>query len=118
MLMAIEHAGISITTDVLKSNLLDMVPDDASGSKTNAFMVRNKNYRKSSNVKDSVKTAHDNYDRRNDKSKITCFRCKQTGHFMSKSDSKYTFSVVIFNAKYNTNDFYPHSGASKHMSPN
>lgn len=133
MLMAVEHAGIAITTDSIKSKLLDM-PTGSSSNKSSAFVTSGGNLKnrqrggahgRNSNV-NHQKTNNDRFDNK-DKSKVICFKCKQPGHFMSKcpnlqslpgTSHKTAFSAVFLSGNFNKNDFYLDSGASRHMTPN
>lgn len=129
MLMAIEHAGIAITTDSIKSKLLDMEIDGANGS-AGAFATspgadasgwkKKKNPggvgggRHKSNVRNDE-------GRNKDKTRIICFKCKQPGHFMSKcptslkNEEKYAFSASFLKGNFSKEEFYLDSGASRHM---
>lgn len=125
MLMAIEHAGIPITTDSIKTKLLDLQTDGSSGQKTGAFAVRGGNFKKQSKGGANCKFDRSQSDKQMERNKVICYKCKQPGHFMSKcpnkfskTEEKYAFSAVFLSGKYSINDFYLDSGASRHMSPN
>lgn len=130
MIMAIEHSGISITADVIKSKLLDMeVTSDFEGSNA-AFAARNKyssgntkpkKHGGSSMSMPNTKTAADISPLTKT---ITCYKCKEDGHYrnqcpmLKKSKSKCVFNVVFLNGKFNKNEWYVDSGASAHMTAN
>lgn len=131
MIMAIEHSGIPITTDSIKSKLLDM--EDEVGKAGSAFGVktgwqsnrtteyRTKRYGGSTGGTSTVPVRSD----------IRCYRCKQPGHFKNKcpnaassenkrGPSKQTsfsnaFSAAFLNGKFSNNDWYVDSGASVHL---
>ena len=110
MIMAVEHSGIDITTDSIKTKLLDM-QEDVARSSNGAFYARSKqqyskNWKdggsgttktKVSNTKNVNKENND--DKSSEKSKIICYKCKQPGHFMSKCPNKqnYALSAVFTN---------------------
>lgn len=130
MIMAIEHSGISISADTIKSKLLDMeVTSDFEGAAggTAAFAARNKYNSGSSgkpkkyggNPMSNKKTAADTPAKT-----ITCFKCKEDGHYrnqcpmLKKNTNKCVFNVVFLNGKYNKNEWYVDSGASAHITAN
>lgn len=122
MLMAIEHSGIDISADVIKTKLMDMCSDaEEIPSSENAFLAKggqrmknargNKNnLKKSSDMTKPVKV-------------IKCYRCKLPGHFKNQCPNSETsmkkqtnaFSAIFLSGKYNSNNWYIDSGASKHM---
>lgn len=118
MIMGIEHSGIEITSDNIKTKLLDDDSDMAENSGGNAFAV-NKKYK---NFK---------------KKELKCFECLEPGHkrsqcprLKSSSKSKYehsrksnggsgknvhAFSAIFLTGNFNKNDWYIDSGASSHL---
>lgn len=107
MIMAIEHSGIAITTDAIKSKLLDMESDVKVG--VGAFYVKKKTTGKT-------------------EKKIQCYGCKEFGHYKSKctkfkksSDRKNetktesAFNVVFLTGEYTKTDWFVDSGASVHL---
>ncbi|XP_045447465.1 uncharacterized protein LOC123655756 [Melitaea cinxia] len=123
MIMAIEHSGIAITADVVKSKLIDLAGNDTEGG--SAFLSkRQKNCQHSSHRNDST-FHHGGTNVKTEKMNIKCYRCKQFGHFKSQChknnpnrlETKKTnaFSAVFLNGLYSKHDFYLDSGASVHM---
>lgn len=132
MLMAIEHSGIAITGDVVKTKLIDLAANDSSelGSAflsrgqhcyRNNFKVGNSNKNDSSNQHGGGLSMSGSAGRT--KKIIKCYRCKQIGHFKSQckqsaqQEVKKTnaFSAVFLNGNFSKKDFYLDSGASVHM---
>ena len=115
--MAIEHSGISITTDAIKTKLLDMEHDVGVGKAGSAFASKfqNRNGRAGntgrSNGSDSFNLGANNV-----KKQVRCFGCKQPGHYMNKCPNRNVtrqnacekttnaFSVVFLNGKFNKHD--------------
>lgn len=119
--MAIEHFGISITADVIKSKLLDMeVKSEVSGA---AFVAKNKYY--SGNTKPKKNGGTNTSNKRTETDSITkevvCYKCKSSGHYrnqcplLKKTANKCVFNVVFINGKFNKMDWYVDSGASAHI---
>lgn len=128
MIMAIEHSGMNITTDAIKSKLLDM-ETEVSENDSAAFGVyqhtknqwRHKKNYKSIDRKDGGQPS---------KAKIIkCFKCKQEGHYRNQctnttksaeTDRKQTnaFSAVFLSGQYSKSDWYVDSGASVHLTTN
>ena len=134
MIMAIEHSGLSITTDAIKSKLLDLEPEtsDIDGAfaafqryqlqKNNKSMARREN-------RDGCQTSKSNV---SVKKQIKCYSCKQTGYYRnqcpnnekhkikSKPSPKETnaFSAVFLSGSYSKTDWYIDSGASSHLTTN
>lgn len=118
MVMAIEHSGIPITSDVIKTKLLDM-QDDSSSTTASAFTSRMSNRTKRQNKYNRSKSDKDKND-------VICFKCKKPGHYMSKcpnlnksgqnkSDVKNAFNVAFLSTKFSDKDWYLDSGASIHL---
>lgn len=111
MLMAIEHSGTTISTDLVKSKLLDMQFDEP--PREGAFVSRKfagsvDNRRQRQNDKKPAEST-------NHKKTIMCFRCKQYGHYMNKcpkaavnttgsTEQKHAFSAVFTSNNFDTND--------------
>ncbi|CAG9132679.1 unnamed protein product [Plutella xylostella] len=142
MIMAIEHSGMKITADSIKTKLLDMENGDSfvvNGNENSAFMAPSWQKKKHGKVGNNSKhggptpnvygpnTLMSNSNDRTNKT-ITCYKCKQTGHYMSqcplkndKTDKKKqtnAFSVVFLSGNFNKCDWYVDSGASAHMTAN
>lgn len=134
MIMAIEHSGIAITADVVKTKLIDLAGNDSEAG--SAFLSRGQHSRSFSHVgKKNDRSSHHggglsmsqtNVNNKPDKVKshITCYRCGNTGHYKNQCVQKNTqqnkkthaFSAVFLNGNYSKEDFYLDSGASRHMS--
>ncbi|GBP56124.1 Retrovirus-related Pol polyprotein from transposon TNT 1-94 [Eumeta japonica] len=139
MIMAIEHSGIAITADVIKTKLIDLSDDSSEAG--NAFFSRGQHYRQHRNVGNKEKndssrsnngaagggTSSSNK-KKTDKQRIKCYKCKEFGHYKSQctkeQNQQYVikatnaFSAVFLSGNYCKNDFYLDSGASVHMTPN
>lgn len=94
MIMAIEHSGIAITADVIKTKLLDLVLDDSEVG--NAFLSRGQHHSKNFKVGSSDSKKKNNgcgmsvvnvNNNNSDKSKIKCYRCKSYGHYKNQCQS-------------------------------
>lgn len=130
MIMAIEHSGISITTDAIRTKLLDMVETNGNDRDASAFASshkwqHNKNRNKfMASGKDISSSA---------KSHVKCYKCNQTGHYRNQCPNNYNnqpnekkntrkqtnaFSAVFLNGHFSKQDWYIDSGASVHLTAN
>lgn len=130
MIMAIEHSGIQITADSIKTKLLDMESVDTSESERNSALLakwqKNKWNKGGSTSRHGGQTS--NMSKSNTKKAIVCYNCNETGHFRNqcpilkgKTEIKKqsnAFSVVFLTGMFSKNDFYIDSGASMHMTAN
>lgn len=122
MIMAIEHSGLEITTDAIKSKLIDM-EDSSEVSSQSAFVSRNwqpQNDRTKSNHSTNRNAANvSSPETSNSKSKqnVKCYKCKKMGHYKNQCNkmSSNAFSAVFLSRKFNDTDWYIDSGASMHM---
>lgn len=126
MIMAIEHSGIAITTDAIKSKLMDL-DENKDGDAGGAFASFRK-YKVGGTGHGGTK---DNGHSQTSKSKKVprCYRCKQTGHYRNQctvdKDSSSTksierkqtnaFNAVFLNGSFSRNDWCVDSGASAHL---
>lgn len=133
MIMAIEHSGIAITADVIKTKLLDSEPlelslvgmtsngtqntEAAFASKWAKQKPRPSNINQNGNAGKSTSNAKMTDGNKN----ITCYKCKTPGHYRnqcpmleksSKNKSSNAFSAVFLSAKYSKDEWYVDSGAS------
>lgn len=128
MIMAIEHSGIQITTDAIKSKLIDM---EVSSSYTNldnsgAAFAAKKPYSKTrhNSSRRSSETPQSQVSKMAPKKEITCYKCKEIGHFrhqcplLQKNKETNAFSVVFLNGQFSQCEWYVDSGASAHMTSN
>lgn len=131
MIMAIEHSGIAITADVVKSKLIDLAGNDSEVG--NALFSQRQNYkvgsteRKKSYVQNGVRISspmsegQKNNEEMKAKSNIKCYRCKQFGHYRSQCKQlnlvkkSNAFSAFQNGNNYTKSSFYLDSGASVHM---
>ncbi|GBP75030.1 Retrovirus-related Pol polyprotein from transposon TNT 1-94 [Eumeta japonica] len=142
MIMAIEHSGIPITADSIKTKLLDM--DLASHSESEiegAFAIRSNssnlkfNRRPNKNLSMAGKSNIDNSNTGQVKTnvkQIQCYRCKQIGHYKNQcTNEKHSpmqktkdriqsnaFSAVFLSENFKRDDWYIDSGASVHLTAN
>lgn len=127
MIMAIEHSGISITADVIKSKLLDMQDINDPEVSGAAFAARNKYYSGNTKPKkyggpssSSMTNVNKKFETSTTK-EVTCYKCKSNGHYrnqcpmLKKNASKCVFNVVFLSGKFSKEDFYVDSGASAHL---
>ncbi|XP_048521115.1 uncharacterized protein LOC125503953 [Dendroctonus ponderosae] len=86
MIMAIEHSGIDISADSIKSKLLDRAADDSDGTRTGAFAAKHdslqKQFKGDNASNDERKTNDRSHDCRNvnkhwNKRKVICYKCKK-----------------------------------------
>lgn len=121
MIMAIEHSGIEISADVIKTKLMDMCVEasSVSGSET-AFVAKRSQHWKN----DNSKSGHRQLQATSKSVKvIKCYKCKQTGHYVnqcpnsesSKRKQTNAFSAIFLSGKFSQSNWYIDSGASKHM---
>ena len=128
MIMAIEHSGIQITTDTIKSKLIDLEVSSNSMDTSGAAFAANRSY---SNTRYNNKKQNGNSDTRHSqvskmatKKVITCYKCKESGHFrnqcplLQKNKQSNAFNVVFLNGQYSKSEWYIDSGASAHMTSN
>lgn len=115
MIMAIEHSGIAITADAIKTKLLDMEVEPqrhgvafAGGENKGKYFEKKKH------------------------KGVKCYACKEFGHFKSqcpklageetKSEQKkkksHAFSAVFLSGQFLKTDWYVDSGASVHLCVN
>ncbi len=134
MIMAIEHSGIEVKTDIIKTKLLDMQVDGSNGQNAGSALVGKADFRFKKYPhysKDGGSSPGSSNKKKND---IVCYKCKQPGHFKNKCPqlvnenkkekgrqprvterSSSAFSTVFLNGKFNNTDWYIDSGASMHF---
>lgn len=85
MIMAIEHSGIAITADSIKTKLMDLEED--SGDASRAFASFHKHHKIGSlGGRDNGHTSNSNLSKSKPKV-IKCYKCKQTGHYRNQCTS-------------------------------
>lgn len=127
MIMAIEHSGIAISADAIKTKLMDLEEENG-GDSSGAFASFRNNNRRVGNTggtRDKTYTSKPKL--------IKCYRCKQTGHYrnqcpnndkntseMKCNERKQTnaFSAVFLSGNFGKEDWYIDSGASAHLTAN
>ncbi|CAH2109147.1 unnamed protein product [Euphydryas editha] len=126
----IEHSGIKITADAIKTKLMDLEED--SGDVSGAFASFRKN--KIGSIGETKDNRHMSKSKpRNTQKIIKCYKCKQTGHYRNQctnfdKDASNTktferkqtnaFSAVFLNGNFSKTDWYIDSGASAHLTAN
>lgn len=127
MLMAIEHSGIAITADVVKSKLLDLTGNEESAETTALYTRGRKHVNHKSKRFNSFKQDGDTSNVNNNKMKvIKCYRCKQIGHYKNqctqiqgtKTNNSNVFSAFFSREICKTDDWHLDSGASVHITSN
>lgn len=140
MIMAIEHSGITISADAIKTKLLDMSADFEVKSE-GAFAARNFHRRNvgstaktqvhhgntgmngtgTNGTTSSVNNCQNNMAQR--KKIIRCYKCKQIGHFKNQcpgaeKTTTNAFSAVFLTNEFSQSDWHLDSGASTHIVSN
>lgn len=122
MIMAIEHSGIRITTDAIKSKLIDMEVPNTDMDTSGAAFAANRTFRlKSKSKNGGMSTSKVTM---TGEKTVTCYKCKQVGHYKNKcpllqqNKQSNAFSVVFLNGEYSKSEWYVDSGASAHMTAN
>lgn len=126
MIMAIEHSGIDITTDTIKTKTIDLSTEGCS-EKTGSAFAGKSYFKKGPRDASTVKNCETK-----DLSEVTCFKCQQKGHYKNKypslkkdfddfkksqrkNENKSAFSAVFLNRNLNNTEWYVDSGASEHL---
>lgn len=123
MIMAIEHSGIKISSDAIKTKLLDMCTTEGSSSNASgAFAARNRFLRYGRGGSSGQKSQRQDGNKKNE---VRCFKCKELGHYMNKCPKNSTngdkdmisnaFSAVFLSGNFKANEWYVDSGASVHL---
>lgn len=119
MIMAIEHSGMKISCDTIKTKLLDM-SSDFEGNSESAFIAQKRGKPPSGNgMQTSVGNVKaNNNNPKNKKRVIRCYTCKKVGHYKNQCTSNEQingFSAVFLTNGFEKTDWYVDSGASTHM---
>ncbi|CAH2083994.1 unnamed protein product [Euphydryas editha] len=109
--MAIEHSGIEITSDVIKSKLMDMSDNVGSNEPESSFLTSKGLQRGKNKVGNTAET---------NTRAVKIIKCKRTGHYenqcpLLKDKPVNSFSAVFLNGNFGKNEWYIDSGASTHM---
>lgn len=135
MIMAIEHSGLKISADAIKTKLLDMSSEFEVKSESALIAHSQKRYQQkarqtsSGNSRNETQTSSvsGNNNTTYPKKQIRCYHCKKVGHYKSqcrllnKDKQKSVpnaLSAVFLTREFNQNEFYIDSGASAHMVSN
>ncbi|CAD7080032.1 unnamed protein product [Hermetia illucens] len=122
MIMAIEHSGITITTDAIKTKLIDI--DDQSeisaGTQQSAFASKDWQHGNHSKHDGGDNSNASLTQTSNTRRTIKCYKCHKTGHYKNQCDlqkkkQSNAFCAIFLSAKFSTTDFYIDSGASMHI---
>lgn len=133
MVIAIEHAGIDVTADSIKSKLLDMHLTDADNNRSSAGAFISSTFDRGNRGGANSSVACKGFSKGNKggasssfkkpTKEVTCFKCKKKGHFMNKcpenkkpsEDSTNAFNAVFLTGNFNNSDWYVDSGCSVHL---
>lgn len=131
MIMAIEHSGIPITTDAIKTKLLDMEEKNSNLTRNeteSAFAGTSSYHHNKKNKTKIVCGKQDGGEMTKVRNvNVKCFRCKETGHYRNQCPNfeknstrkqSNAFSAVFLSADFKKNDYYIDSGASTHLTAN
>ncbi|GBP20125.1 hypothetical protein EVAR_5555_1 [Eumeta japonica] len=124
MIMAIEHSGINITADAIKTKLMDLEEDN--GDVNGAFASYRKKYSGNTGTRTQTSISKQKV--------IKCYKCKQTGHYRNQCPKDYVkdssnnksserkqtnaFNAVFLNGGFSRSDWYIDSGTSGHLTAN
>lgn len=115
MIVAIEHSGIKISADAIKTKLMDLEEDSGDVSGAFASFRRNKDGNTGGGTRDNTS----NLSKFKQKA-IKCYKCKQSGHYCNQcpnfdKDSLNTkskehkqtnaFSALFLNGDFSKNDW-------------
>ncbi|GBP06449.1 Retrovirus-related Pol polyprotein from transposon TNT 1-94 [Eumeta japonica] len=140
MIMAIEHSGINISADAIKTKLLDMSAD-FEGKSEGAFAAKKFHRRNVGSTARTQVQQHGNsatngmygsspvtvntsgQAQTSRKKIIRCYKCKQTGHFKNQCQvadkaKSNAFSAVFLTKEFSQSDWHLDSGASTHIVSN
>lgn len=127
MIMAIEHSGLAVSADVIKTKLLDMSCDVGNGGPETAFWTNRRTKGGSTVHSKQRQTSTSKSNQKSSESKqIKCYKCKKIGHYknqcpelkLKEAGLAGAFSVAFLNGEFSTEDWYIDSGASVHMTAN
>lgn len=125
MIMAIEHSGMIITTDAIKSKLIDMEVSNNNMDSSGAAFAANRKSKFKNGGTSLTNTKVTMTSGKTDKTgSVTCYKCKQVGHYrnkcplLQKIKQSNAFSVVFLSGEYSKSEWYVDSGASAHMTAN
>lgn len=138
MIMAIEHSGIPITADSIKTKLLDMdLPSHDESEVSGAFTIHSKFKGKPITNLSMVRqndVGNTGSSRSNVNVKqIKCYRCKKVGHYKNQCTNNENnssnpknkermqsnaFSAVFLSGNFSKDEWYIDSGASVYLTAN
>lgn len=134
MIMAIEHAGMCITTDAIKAKLMDMEPENSDVNNALACFRKQHSQHSKNNKSMARKNGMSTQKSISVKGKqnVKCYNCKLYGHYRNQCENKdesskkhenenkcsNAFSAVFFNGNFHKNEWYVDSGASSHLTAN
>lgn len=125
MIMAIEHSGMKINADAIKTKLLDMSAD-VENKTEGAFFSKGSSKHRNGGKRTQASTSKSNKDVSHSSDgkpvkNIRCYKCKQLGHFKNQCRSPVmdkqvnAFSAMFLTGEFSDKDWYVDSGASTHM---
>lgn len=128
MIMAIEHSGLAVSADVIKTKLLDMTSEVSSSGAESAFWTNNRRTKTGNTYKpkqtSKTMSNQNQMSHVNGGKQIKCYKCKKIGHYknqcteLTKVKEAGAFSVAFLNGEFSIDDWYVDSGASVHMTSN
>lgn len=118
MVMALEHSGLSASSDVIKTKLLDMSFDVGSSGGESALWSGKPKVGSTAHVKSKQMSMSSSNTKGTTCKQIKCYNCKKIGHYKNQCPNKIkagAFSVAFLNRNFSIDDWYIDSGASVHM---
>lgn len=130
MIMAIEHSGMNISADAIKTKLLDMSADSEITKSEGAFIAKSAYHQNARHKsKEKANGGGQGYVSENNKpgKNVKCYKCKRTGHYKNQCRSYNTnasthnekqmnaFSAMFLTGEFSDKDWYVDSGASTHL---